>query len=47
MAEYKIIFLYNGKNETILCKEGEYMIDIYKRYAKAIQVDFKKLYFFM
>ena len=45
MAEVKIIFLYNGNNETIKCKKGEYMLDIYKRYAMKIQVDLEKLYF--
>ena len=45
MAEVKIIFIYNGSNETIECKREEYMLDIYKRYAMKIQVDLEKLYF--
>ena len=45
MAEIKIIFSYNGQNETIECKQNEYMLDIYNRYAMKIQVDLEKLYF--
>ena len=36
MAEFKVIFSYNGRNEAIMCKKDEYMIDIYKKYEKAI-----------
>ena len=45
MAEVKIIFQYNGNNETIECKKNEFMLDIYKRYVMKVQVDLKKLYF--
>ena len=45
MAEVKIIFTYNGNNETMECKRDEFMLDIYKRYVMKIQVDLKKLYF--
>ena len=45
MTEVKIIFIYNGQNEILKCKKDEYMIDIYKKYEKTIQVDIKKLYF--
>ena len=45
MTEFEVIFSYNGRNKTIMCKKDEYMIDIYKRYSKAIQEDIKKLYF--
>ena len=45
MTEVKIIFAYNGQNETLKCQKNEYMIDIYKRYAMKIQIDLKDLYF--
>jgi len=45
MDEVKIMFTFNGNNETIECKRNEYMIDIYKRYVMKIQVELNKLYF--
>ena len=45
MAEVRIIFSFNGYNETIECKRSEFMIEIYKRYAKKIQVDLNNLFF--
>ena len=45
MDEFKIVFSYNGPNETIECKEVKYMLDIYKRYTMKIQVDLKNLFF--
>ena len=45
MTEVKIIFSYNGQNETLKCQKNEYMIDIYKKYAMKIQIDLKDLYF--
>ena len=45
MDEVKIIFTYNGNNETIECKRNEYMLDIYKRYVMKIQIELKRLYF--
>ena len=45
MSEIKIIFIFEGKNEIIECKKEEYMIDIFKRYAKKIQVDLNNLFF--
>ena len=45
MAEFKVIFSYNGQKEAIECEEDEYMLNIYKRYAMKIQVDYKKLFF--
>ena len=45
MEEVKIIFAYNGHNETIECKKNEYMEDIYNRYVMKVQLDLQKLYF--
>ena len=41
----KIIFMYNGSNETIECRRNEYMNKIYKRYEMKTKVDLEKVFF--
>ena len=45
MEDVIITFTFNGEDKILDCKKEEYMIEIYRRFGKKIQVDIKKLFF--